>query len=355
METIVIRLDSTTIKIPYFGSWDIELSKCRKIAVTEPILEDGMFPLRETTNTTFMIPSQSLKKGIKSIKVNNESLLVEVSAKILNSNYFEGINQNTIEQVWDVIGSIPQVKLGKESINEATILKCDCTYTLKLEQPIPPILYALKLYPINDKYKNNLKKGESLEFNHKGTTKRERLILYDKKVELLSQEKDKQFVNSVLSKIEENKNLLRIETNLSKHRDMREILNIPSKQKFEGCSLLDVLQSKEHPTLKIYDKILTVNPELKFDFFNYKEIEYFKKLQPSAMIKIEGYKGVLDKCLWDISNVRTYLLDVLCYNKSVVSKLIKDFNLEIARHNHSQDSKSIFKVVNEIRELLKVA
>lgn len=351
----MIRLDSTTIKIPHFGSWDVKLEDCIKFKVTYPISRDGIFPEQKPTNTTFMIPSQDLKKGVKSIKVNNESLLVEVSAKILKSNYFEGINQDTIEQVWDVIGSIPQIKLGKESINEASILKCDCTHTLSIEQPIPSILNALKLYPINSKYSKKDHKGESLIFNHKGSTKRERLILYDKKVELLSQEKDKQFVDSILSKIEENRNLLRVETNLSKHRDMREIFNVPSKQKFEGCSLLEVLQSREHPTLKIYDKILSSNQELKFEFFNIQEIEYFKKIQPSAMIKIEGYKGVLEKCLWDISNVRTYLLDVLCYNKSVVSKLIKDFNLEIARHNQSQDSKSILEVANEIRELLKVA
>ena len=94
---------------------------------------------------------------------------------------------------------------------------------------------------------------------------------------------------------------------------------------------------------------------MKFDFFNYHEIEYYKKIQPSAMIKIEGYKGVLDKCSWNIDNVREYLLIKLCYKKSVVSKLIKDFNLEIARHNQSQDSKSILEVAKEIRELLKVA
>ena len=116
----MIRLDSSTIKIPHFGSWDVVLEDCTKIVVTHPISKDGIFQEQKPTTTTFMIPNQDLKKGVKSIKVNNESLLVEVSAKILSSNYFEGINENTIEQVWDVLGSIPQLKLGKESIQETS-------------------------------------------------------------------------------------------------------------------------------------------------------------------------------------------------------------------------------------------
>ena len=351
----MIRLDSTTIKIPHFGSWDVKLEDCKKIVVTYPILRDGIFQEQKPTTTTFMIPNQDLRKGVKSIKVNNESLLVEVSAKVLGSNYFEGINQDTIEQVWDVIGSIPQIKLGKESINEASILKCDCTHTLSIEQPIHGILDALKLYPINSKYSTKDHKGESLIFNHKGSTKRERLIIYDKKVELLSKEKDKQFVASVLSKREENRNLLRIETNLSKHKDIREIFNVPSKQRFEGSSLLEVLQSKEHPTLKIYDKILSSNQELKFDFFNIQEIEYYKKLQPSAMLKLVGIKNILIGCSWDLNKVRVYLLNVLGYNKSIVSKMLKDFSLELARNNQSKESKSILEIAKDIRELLKVA
>jgi hypothetical protein len=63
----------------------------------------------------------------------------------------------------------------------------------------------------------------------------------------------------------------------------------------------------------------------------------------------------LQKFGYDSSKVRNYLLNVIGYNKSNVSKVMKDFDSEISRIKSHHSKESIFQVVQEIREMLRVA
>lgn len=356
----MVRLDSTKLKIP-LGWFGVKVEDCTRIEITEPLSRDTL-KLEETskTTTTYHIPKPNLSKGIKSVIAGDQGLSIELSAKILRGDYFEGININTLDQVWETLREIDQLTLDNGSIEQTCILKCDSTHTLPIEdtQPISSILSALSVVPTNLRYSTKDYKGESLIFTNKGSSKRERLILYDKLIEL-RKDSDTKFVSEVLTKVASNSGYLRVETNISKFADLKDLFKV-NKIPYEGISLLDALNSKENPTLKIYDKIMSANQpsetQLNF-FFDKNEIEYFKKLKAQQFIKSVGMESILVCFGWDIQKIRIYLLDVLEYKKSRVSQLIKEFQAEKMRleNKGKENSTYLFEVVNQIRELLKVA
>lgn len=356
----MVRLDSTKLKIP-LGWFGVKVEDCTRVEVTQPPSKDTLIPVKTPkTTTTYHIPKPNLSKGIKSVIAGDQGLSIELSAKVLRSNYFEGININTLDQVWETLRGIDQLTLDSGSIEKTSILRCDSTHTLPIKetQPISSILSALSVVPTNLRYSTKDYKGESLIFHHKGSSKRERLILYDKLVEL-RKDKDAKFVSDVLTKLVSNSGYLRVETNISKFADLKDLFKVSSIP-YEGIYLLDALNSKENPTLKIYDKIMSANQptstQLEF-FFDKDEIQYFKSLSPSRFEKQVGRSTILKGFQGDIQKIRVYLLDVLEYKKSVVSKMIKEFQAEKVRMENkgTENPTYLFEVVDQIRELLKVA
>ena len=181
---------------------------------------------------------------------------------------------------------------------------------------------------------------------------------------------DPSFLNSVLSKVDPKKNLLRVETNFSKYEDIRNIFKVKNifcinsskglkavnSVSSRGVSLIDVLQSKENPILKIYDKIMVSNKVIEFDsLFNIEEINYYKTLPMSKYVSKEGWKKIINANQRDIKKIRKHLIHTMGYKKSIVSQSMDEIRFEIARLNKLKDPKSTLDVVKEIRELLKVA
>ena len=358
----MVRLDSIKLKIP-FGWFGIDPDYWRKLENTEPILRDSLISQPQETGIKYELKGKDhqLPIGINSLFINNEhGLIIELSAKVLRPKYFEGININTIEQVWDTLKKMDQLTLDSGSMEQTFILRCDSTHTLPIEstQSISSILIALSLAPTNIKYSAKDYKGESLIFNHKGSSKRERLILYDKLTEL-RKNSDIKFLSEALSKVDSNNGYLRVEANIGTTSDLRELFKVASTP-YSGIKLLDALGSKENPTLKIYDKIMNANipieqNQLEF-FLSRDEIQYFKTIPAHQFIKSVGMESILKKFNWDIKKIRTYLLDVLEYKKSRVSQLIKEFEFEKLRlENKTQFPIYLLEVVDQIRELLKVA
>lgn len=357
----MVRLDSLKIKFPLLSdSFQLNLEGCVRKEITYPIEKSNPENLINPVKiplpvTTFEIPRGDLPRGVKSIIQKRDEVEVELSAKVLGSNYFDGININRIEQVWETLNTIPQIVLDHAIIEQAMILRCDNTYTLPVSKPIHKILSTLKVYPNNHKYQVNDFKDESLIYKHKGKSIRERLILYDKMRELGSDKNNKDFFDAISKGLDTSKNYLRIECNISKFADMQSLFNVPKKA-YSGIRLIDALNSKENPTLKVYNKIMSANNcDTQIDLFQEGEVEYYKKLQPSQFLRLYGVRNILSKFQNNPNNVRDYFLNVLCYNKSVVSKIMKDFTIECARMESMQSDLSIFEVVQEIRDMLKVA
>ncbi len=358
----MVRLDSLKIKFPLLSdSFQLNLNRCIRKETNYPEIEQNPNhlidnPVKIPLNIiTYDIPKLDLPYGVKSITQKMYEVEVELSAKVLGSDYFDGININRIEQVWDTLNTIPQVVLDHALIEQSMILRCDNTYTLPVSKSIQSIIQILKSYPSNHKYQVNDFKNESIVYKHKGSSKRERLILYDKLVELGSDKNNKDFFDSIFKSLDTSKNYLRVECNISKFTDMRDLFNVSSIPK-SGIRLIDALNSKENPTLKVYNKIMSANNcDTEIDLFQVSEVEYYKKLKPSQFIDLHGIRNILFKFENNTSKVREYFLNVLGYNKSNVSKIMKDFASEIVRIESSQNKQSIFEVVQEIRDMLRVA
>ena len=355
----MVRLDSIKLKIP-FGWFGIDPDYWDKDAKLKGLSKDNLISQPRKNEVKYNLKND-LPKGINHLVATEHGLTIELSAKVLRENYFEGININTIEQVWDTLRKIDQLTLDTGSMEQTSILRCDSTHTLPIEdtQSISSILTALSLAPTNFKYSTKDYKGESLIFINKGTSKRERLILYDKLNEL-RKDSDTKFVSEVFTKVASNSGYLRVETNISSFADIRELFKVASTP-YSGIKLLDALESKENPTLKVYDKILSANKfientQLNF-FFDENEIQFFKSLSPSRFEKQVGRATLLNNFSFDLRKIRIYLLDVLEYNKSVVSKMMKEFQIEKMRlENKGKENPTyLFEVVDQIRELLKVA
>lgn len=356
----MVRLDSLKIKFPLSADFQLNLADCIRKQVSYPEKPNPNQlidkPEKNPLNIiTYEIPKSDLPFGVKSIIQKKSEVEVELSAKVLGSNYFDGINIDTINQVWESLGSIPQATFNESLIPQAMVLRCDNTYTLPISKPIQTIIQTLKVFPTNHKYQVNDFKNESLIYKHKGSSKRERLILYDKLVELGSDKSNKDFFDAISKGLDTSKNYLRIECNISKFSDMKDLFNVSSIA-YSGIKLIDALNSKENPTLKVYNKIMSANNcDTQIDLFQVSEVEYYRKLKPSQFIDLHGIRNILFKFGNNPNRVREYFLNVLGYNKSVVSKIMKDFISEVARIESSQNNESIFEVVQEIREMLKVA
>lgn len=356
----MISLDSLNLKIPRESGWDLKLEYLDRTEGTKA-KKDGIFDIERTKEITYEIPKDSLPKGLNKVVIEpSGSLRLEMSAKILQSNYLQGITENTIEQVWDSIQKIDCVRsFPKDLIQYSTILKCDCSTVLYLDQAISPIIDAFNYYPINSKYRvQEFHKGESLRYRHTGSSVSESILFYDKRIEMNKKEKkNPSFLNSVLSKVDPNKNLLRVETNFTKYSDIRNVFNVSNNINYTGVSLIGVLQSKkENPLIKIYNKIMTSNNEEIINDRLFDE-DYIKRLRGLTFEKIcfkEGLNNIVEKNQRDIKRIREYFkhLDV---SKSSISNHMEKIKSSILELNQSKELKSTFDIVKEIQELLKVA
>lgn len=355
----MISLDSLKLKIPRESGWDLNLDYLDRMEGIKA-KKDGIFDIERTKETTYEIPKDSLPKGLNKVVIEpSGSLRIEMSSKILKSNYLQGITENTIEQVWDSIQKIDCVRsFPKDLIQYSSILKCDCSTVLYLDQPISPIIDAFHFYPINPKYRvHDVYTGESLRYKHTGSSVSESILFYDKRIEMNKKEKgDPSFLNSVLSKVDPKKNLLRVETNFTKYSDLRNVFKVKNNINYVGVSLIGVLQSKENPLVKIYDKVMVSNNEsiLESRLFTEDKINDLKGKTFEKINSEVGLETIILDNQKDLKRIREYykMLDV---SKSSISNNIPRIKEIILKLNQGYDTKSNFERVKEIRELLKVA
>lgn len=340
-----IQLDSIKLAIPgeccsiNLEEWDKHTIQKAKVI--------GIFDSPGSISTKYSLSSE-IPQGIKSLIFASNTLQVELSAKVLGSDYLQGISETTIERVFENIEKVPSIKLSKDSFLSASVLRVDCTKTIEIEKKsIPGVLQSLKLAHSNGKFLLSDVKGESIIFKHMGRSIRERVIFYDKKIEL-SRASNKG-IRGLLT-LPGDKDLLRVESNISTYKDIRERFKVRS-ERFQGISLMGVLQSKENPILYLYDKIMTLPENDSFLFYK-SEIEQYRALKPSEFVDTVGYKTLINN-FRNIEEIRDYLLNQLYYNKSIVSKMIKKINLLKLKTSINKDS-NVLQVVELIRQKIAV-
>ena len=160
-------------------------------------------------------------RGLNRISIDklSNTTTIEVSAKILEQNYIEGINKNTINEVIDNINSHNIVKFNTNNlIDNATLLRMDITDNVKIKLLDRTILYktlsTIPLPKIIQTTLNNTK--QNLGVTWKGTQKslKDKMICYDKAIHLKFKDKSlhkTDYCNKVMNDF---KDVARFEQNL---------------------------------------------------------------------------------------------------------------------------------------------
>ena len=281
--------------------------------------------------------------GLKNIEVTTNNLLIELSAKILKENYYEGINKNTVSQMVDNINGCKSIKLNTNKfLDSAKVLRCDVTDNLKVKNNVNDYLSLLNTYKVNSDYLvsfYNRKAGSSIVFDRNVKSYKERLTLYDKEKEIYrDKELIKLFDQEALNRFN---NVLRCEQNIVSFSKIREKLHINS------IDLKDVLNSKELVNYNTFTNITKENKALTlFNSYKDKDLHY--------IIRLYGMRFIIELYEYDFSLIKQLIREH--YNGNACSYWYKNF--AILMREMKQEKKnynSAMEAINEISDLLKVA
>ena len=281
--------------------------------------------------------------GLKNIEVTTNNLIIELSAKILKENYYEGINKNTVSQMVDNINGCKSIKLNTNKfLDSAKVLRCDVTDNLKVKNNVNDYLSLLNTYKVNSDYLvsfYNRKAGSSIVFDRNVKSYKERLTLYDKEKEIYrDKELIKLFDQEALNRFN---NVLRCEQNIVSFSKIREKLHINS------IDLKDVLNSKELVNYNTFTNITKENKALTlFNSYKDKDLKY--------IIRLYGMRFIIELSEYDFSLIKQLIREH--YNGNACSYWYKNF--AILMREMKQEKKnynSAMEAINEISDLLKVA
>lgn len=244
--------------------------------------------------------------GIKSILFDNihQSLKLQFSAKVLNDDYFKGINKNTIHNAIDNINQIGIIDIDvNKLIDKGIFHNIDSTnnvnmgmYDLPNEwKSICSSLAIAKNNSLFDVHTYSKSNNKGIVYKGNQTSQKNRLIIYDKFTEL-NTTKNKDFLGSCknpLMMLNSAKNILRVESNQTSHKAIKDRFQTTTN------NVNDVLNSSAMPNIYMLDKITqphhTNQMQLLFDMYEpgkhkFDEIAYDKGIE--TLIRTFNYDEI---------------------------------------------------------------
>lgn len=256
--------------------------------------------------------------GFKTATIDelNKSVLIEMSAKILGSNYYNLINKNTIEQAIDTINHSGIIGIDKNLfLDTSEIMRCDITQNLHPKNEVDNYFTPLSMIPITDKYSvttyknNNVNRANGIVISGKQKTFKERQIFYNKLTDVW---RDKELLKAVDKNTLYNqfKGVLRVETNFTQHRKIREYCGGDNKLK-------SVLYSDTNPNYMIFKKIIKSVPNTTLSLF-----DKYEGMKLYEVEKLEGRKQIIKTLNNDIGLIKEFLGR---FSKGNLSKTISEY------------------------------
>jgi hypothetical protein len=328
----MIRLDSTKIKLPFEVIHEISKSS---------------FIDKKTTKEGVVISDKAVLNnpimGVKQIEIDNQrkEAVFEFSAKVLKEQYYDLLNIHTIERCFDTINSIGAVRLNvNDAIGKAEVLRCDVTKNLVMHGDVKEYIDTLNHLRVNNRYtvdQYKQKTNNGIVFNGKQTSFKERMIFYDKTLDLLKDKKMQQAVpmNKLLSQF---KNVLRCEANIVQLRKIRELCG-------GSTNLLKLLNSNTNPNLFLFDKIKSKSINLEL-FSKYEGMKF------SQLEKLIGQKEIIKQLHYDMNLINQFIDSRVGGNTSRYKKHYRSICTEMHSDNSRQKSNELLV---EIEQQLKVA
>jgi hypothetical protein len=322
----MITLDSVSLVLPLFALKRKEIEG--EIRIIQAF--DRILGKREVITFDWL-------KGVKGLKAlvidwDRERVKFQFSAKVLGKDYFDLISKNNIERVFDIINSLG---VGiefyvDEVLKHGEIVNCDFTANLKVKEPVER--YIFDLYMEASKLSRNwfMKKykSDSIVFEETKKTKPLRMVIYNKYKEMLKRKE----VNLGIEKF---RNVLRFEINAKRKKNVRDLALTESNK------ILDILNSKANPYLKVFEKLFRGQVEMLFE-----KDKFFSIMDKRMARKYFEYWGVI-KRLGSLEIYKDYLINVLNYSKSNSDKIIRDL-MKVSKMEPKTNRR-----MNELYELIK--
>ena len=340
----MLRLDSIKILAPM----DTLIEYDTKHFKEKKEVENGL--LMSDTLTTQNIDF-GFNRFVIDKKANN--LVIEVSAKLLKDDYAQGINIDTFEQVISNINASKRVKIDASMIySKGQLLRADVTDNIKMDTYKGSDLYTdLACIPLQPKYDitpygKATANRTGLVFKGKQKTFKERVILYDKSIELQSTALGNAFLNSInRSKLLNSfKHTYRVEGNFTQLKTIRKYIG--------SNQLSDVLASNEKVNYKLFKKITSsanINTLTLFD--------KYEGMTWRAIIQRQGIEGIIKSAEYNWQYIELLIKKHTGSNyrrerikfKSVFNELIKSQ----LKHSDIKTNTSVIDLF--LTELLNVA
>jgi hypothetical protein len=250
--------------------------------------------------------------GLNHIKFDNlnQSLQLTFSAKVLNDSYLEGINKNTIENVIDNINQLSIIDVDLNTVLDNGVFhKIDSTSNVQMNEydmqsQWNEICSHLAIAKNNERFSIktwNTPRNNGIEYKGDQTTKKNRLTMYGKWIEL-QQPKNQEFLKgckNAMSLLNHAKNILRVESNTTDFKAIRERCNSITNK------VHDVLNAPGMPNIYMLDKI--TQPEkvnqMQIMFNMYEPgLFTFKQVQ-----SYEGSKHIIKAFNYDEQQLKQYV------------------------------------------------
>lgn len=329
----MIRLDSIKLQVSNevinsFGSSFISSQS----ADTNGVILTDKLTLNNTGYTGF-------KSFITDRKTNSSTL--EVSAKILGTDYIEGINQNTIQQALETVNKTKHLDINvNRFLDIATVLRCDVTNNIKPEVFNETFYKTLAALPIAKKYHIDLfntKRNLGVVYKGNQKTVRDRIIFYDKTLDII---RDKEFRNSPYANKLYNdfKGVVRVESNHSQFKALN--------KHFGDRNLLTVLKSPVKLNYNVFSRITDKTTDVNLALFN-----QFEGMKFSAIRGYLGDKGIIELCNNDWQQIELFIKVYNTNNYRHFKKHIRTVYNTIT----AQQSKTDLNIINHIKQLLNEA
>lgn len=242
----MIGLDSVKLSVPIEA-----LQGFRESSFKEHIIKTG------GVQTGYILENKGIGEGFKSATIRPKSgeIIIEASAKILLDDYPKLITINTIQQAVESMNHSGVVTFDVPAFIEgAKVLSCDSTTNLKPSASPKECIEVLNLLRVNNNFDTKAyrkDRNNGIVFQGKQKTVNERMIFYNKTVEI---QKDKHLLRAVdkpLLLINSFTGVLRAEQKHTEHKKIRSRFRIPD------IKLTSVLNSQANPNYETFKRINT--------------------------------------------------------------------------------------------------
>ena len=294
----MIRIDSLHIEIPIEGIQSFNR-------------QSFIHQQEHSDSQTCIVDRYKLRPDIKAVGFSgavidniNQTAKLNISAKVLKDDYFQGINLNSIERVVDSINQLGIIHVCPDMfVNEGRVMNVDETHNVNMGYALAEnwnqVSSELAISVLNPKFQPNIhntKRNQGITFKGSQTSQKNRLIMYNKYIELMKSG-NKLFMASLKNPmllLDAAKNNLRCEVNMTDFKFIRE------RFKSESLLLGNLLTAPGKPVIDMIDKITKPGVLNQLELIlqsEYQGWDFFQMHGIENIIRLAGYNETKIKAL----------------------------------------------------------